>query len=65
MEEFMPEKTSSHIRLPQRAAAVVGPEPQPGARVPRVMLDPRTATQDPALKAKVKLAADPKQPSAK
>ena len=42
-----------HIRLPQRAEAVSGQEQQPGADAPaKAAVDPRTASQDPSLKAK-------------
>ena len=46
-------KQTLHIRLPQRADAVAGPEPlsgEPPAAEP--MPDPRTVSQDPVLKAK-------------
>jgi hypothetical protein len=63
MEDFMAEPT--HLRLPQRAEAVVGPEQQPlTAAAPAMAIDPRTVTQDPALKAKIKSAEEPKQQGA-
>ncbi len=49
----MAENLPIHIRLPQRAEAVSGQKLQPGAEVPaKAAADPRTASQDPSLKAK-------------
>jgi len=49
------ERPVMHIRLPERSDAVGGQEPRPGAPlVAKAPVDPRTASQDPALKTEVK-----------
>jgi hypothetical protein len=46
-------KQPKHIRLPQRAEAVEGVEPELGGPpIPIKKTDPRTASQDPVLKSK-------------
>jgi hypothetical protein len=40
----------AHLRMPQRAEAVAGAQPQPGYPMPStVKPDPRTVSQDPVL----------------
>jgi hypothetical protein len=47
----MTEKKPTHVRLPQRSEEVIGPETKPGETPkPPAKPDPRTITQDPALK---------------
>jgi hypothetical protein len=42
-----------HLRMPQRAEAIVGKEPQPGTVKPIASIPgPRTVSQDPVTKAK-------------
>jgi hypothetical protein len=56
MEDFMGNNPPTHLRMPQRAEAVEGKEPQPGIPTPIAPVsDPRTASQDPVLKVKLTL----------
>ena len=49
------ERPVVHIRLPERSDAVGGQERQPGAPlVAKTRVDPRTVSQDPALKTEIK-----------
>ncbi len=50
-------KRSGHVRLPQQSEIVIGPMAKPGS----MPLDPRTATQDPALKPRKRKARKTKR----
>ncbi|MDB5734388.1 MAG: hypothetical protein JWN16_1025 [Alphaproteobacteria bacterium] len=51
----------THIRLPQRATAVAGQDPQPGVAAPAAKApDPRTVSQDPVAKPTMSLFAKAK-----
>jgi hypothetical protein len=51
MEDPMTANRPTHIRLPQRATAVAGQDPQPGIATPVTAApDPRTASQAPVAK---------------
>jgi hypothetical protein len=52
MEDTMTAERPVHIRLPQRATAVAGQDPQPGVVVAVSPVDPRTVSQDPVAKPK-------------
>jgi hypothetical protein len=60
MEDFMAVTQPAHLRMPQRADAVAGVQPEPGHPIPAtVKSDPRTVSQDPVLPANQTIGSKP------